>query len=99
MSKMCLHDPFGHIKHKLWPKEGSKIVNSILDDQKLGISLIFLRASGVPHTVGKISMRDTTLLETSPQSEVCTQSYELPKSWKYKFKEFWDSNLGCPETK
>jgi hypothetical protein len=22
MSKMGLHDPFGHFKHKLWPKEG-----------------------------------------------------------------------------
>jgi len=22
MSKMGLHDPFGHLKHKLWPKEG-----------------------------------------------------------------------------
>ncbi len=22
MSKMGSHDPFGHIKHKLWPKEG-----------------------------------------------------------------------------
>jgi hypothetical protein len=22
MSKMDLHDPFGHLKHKLWPKEG-----------------------------------------------------------------------------
>jgi hypothetical protein len=21
MSKMGLHDPFGHFKHKLWPKE------------------------------------------------------------------------------
>jgi hypothetical protein len=21
MSKMGLHDPFGHLKHKLWPKE------------------------------------------------------------------------------
>jgi hypothetical protein len=29
MSKMGLHDPFGHLKHKLWPKEGSgvKLVN------------------------------------------------------------------------
>jgi hypothetical protein len=25
MSKMGSHDPFGHFKHKLWPKEGSKI--------------------------------------------------------------------------
>jgi len=24
MSKMGLHDPFGHMKHKLWPKEGSE---------------------------------------------------------------------------
>jgi len=23
MSKMGLHDPFGHFKHKLWPKEES----------------------------------------------------------------------------
>jgi len=22
MSKMCLHDPFGNLKHQLWPKEG-----------------------------------------------------------------------------
>jgi hypothetical protein len=25
MSKMGLHDPFGHLKHKLWPKEGLSI--------------------------------------------------------------------------
>jgi hypothetical protein len=25
MSKMGLHDSFGHLKHKLWPKEGSGI--------------------------------------------------------------------------
>ncbi len=25
MSKMGLHDPFGYLKHKLWPKEGSKV--------------------------------------------------------------------------
>jgi hypothetical protein len=25
MSKMGLHDPFGYLKHKLWPKEGSGI--------------------------------------------------------------------------
>jgi hypothetical protein len=24
MSKMDLHDPFGHVKHKLWPKEGPR---------------------------------------------------------------------------
>jgi hypothetical protein len=25
MSEMGLHDPFGHMKHKLWPKEGPEI--------------------------------------------------------------------------
>jgi hypothetical protein len=25
MSKMRSHDPFGHLKHKLWPKEGPGI--------------------------------------------------------------------------
>jgi hypothetical protein len=34
MSKMGLHDLFGHLKHKLWPKEGyveSQISNLTLD--------------------------------------------------------------------
>jgi hypothetical protein len=25
MSKMASHDPFGYLKHKLWPKEGPKV--------------------------------------------------------------------------
>jgi hypothetical protein len=25
MSKMWSHDPFGHLKHKLWPKERSRV--------------------------------------------------------------------------
>jgi hypothetical protein len=25
MSKMGSHDPFGHLKHKLWPNEGPKV--------------------------------------------------------------------------
>ncbi len=33
MSKMGSHDPFGHLKHKLWPKEKARnqIDNLILD--------------------------------------------------------------------
>ncbi len=38
---MGLHDPFGYLKHKLWPKEGS------------GIVVITLCVGGVLHTVGK----------------------------------------------
>jgi hypothetical protein len=40
----------------------------------LGIDSIPLRAGGVWHTIGKLSTRATTLLETSTQSEVYTQS-------------------------
>jgi hypothetical protein len=36
MSKMGLHDPFGHLKHKLWPKEGSK-VNWLFDSRPLKV--------------------------------------------------------------
>jgi hypothetical protein len=39
-----------------------------------------LHVGGVRHTVGKFSMRATTLLKISFQSEVWTQSYEPPKS-------------------
>jgi hypothetical protein len=60
MSKMSLHDPFGHLTHKLWPKEGS------------GITPISLHASGVLHNVENILMKATTLLQTSSQLEVYT---------------------------
>jgi hypothetical protein len=29
MFKMGSHDPFGHLKHKLWPKEGSGVKSPI----------------------------------------------------------------------
>jgi hypothetical protein len=45
------------------------------------------------HTLGKISMRATTLLETLSQSKVCTQSYKAPKSRESQLWEFRDSHL------
>jgi hypothetical protein len=36
--------------------------NLILDQKKLGIDPIYLAARGVPHIVGKLLMRATTLL-------------------------------------
>jgi hypothetical protein len=60
MFKMGSYDPFGYLKHKLWPKEGSRI------------TLISLCVGGVPHIVEKISTKATTLLRTSSPLEVCT---------------------------
>jgi hypothetical protein len=46
-----------------------------------------------PHIVGKILIRAITLLYTSPQLEVYTQSYGPPKVRECQFREFRDSNL------
>jgi len=68
MSKMSSHYSFGHLKHKLWPKEGPgvKLAVSLTPDQKTsGINQIYLATDDVPHTVGKPSTRSTTLLQTA----------------------------------
>jgi hypothetical protein len=64
MFKMGLHDPFGHLKHKLWQKErlGVKIGNLTFDHKKLGIDLTFMRVGGMQHAVGKFLTRTATLL-------------------------------------
>jgi len=76
---MGSHRPFGHLKHKLWPKE------------RLEIELISLHAGSVRHVVGKLSTRAITLLQTSSQFEVCTQSYGAPKSRESQNKKLF----GC----
>jgi hypothetical protein len=36
----------------------------------------------MPHAFKKLSKRATTLLQITPRSEVCSQSYGAPKSWE-----------------
>jgi hypothetical protein len=43
-------------------KVGSQIGNLTPDHKKLGIDPTRMRAGGVPHTIGKISTKVTTLL-------------------------------------
>jgi hypothetical protein len=57
--------------------------------------LIPLHAGGMPHIIGKLLTKET-LLQTSPQSEVCTQNYGTLKSRVSQFWEFRDSHLGVP---
>jgi hypothetical protein len=92
---MGSHCSFGHLKHKLRPKEGpgvktgSQIANLTPDQKKSGIDPIYLAAGDVPHIVGKLSMRATTLLQTASRSEVCLQSYAASKSresWLAQFR-------------
>ncbi len=48
MFKMGSHCSFGHLKHKLWPKEGP------------GIDPIYLAVDNMPNTVGKLLMKATS---------------------------------------
>jgi len=98
MSKMGFHNSFGHLNHKLWPKEGLrvKLTISFMTIKKSGIDPISMRVGGVQHTVEKLSTRAITLLQTSPSSEVCTQRYGPPKSQESQLCKFRDSHLGVP---
>jgi len=53
----------------------------------------------VRHTFGKLSTRATTLLQTASRSEVCSQSYGVPKSRESQLAQFRDSHSGVPGEK
>jgi hypothetical protein len=72
----------------------SQIGNLTSDHQKSRIAPISSQANGTRHTVGRFSTRATTLLETSSQLKVYTQSYGPPKSWKSQLWEFQDFQVG-----
>jgi hypothetical protein len=65
-------------------KVKSQIHNLIPDHKKLRIDPIPLREGGVRHTVGKLSTKVTSFLETSSQSEVCTRSYKPAKLQEFQ---------------
>jgi hypothetical protein len=80
-------------------KARSQISNLTLDHKTSGIDPIYLFANNVPHTIGNLSTRATTLLWTAPRSEVCSQSYGAPKSRESPLAQFRDSHLGVPGEK
>jgi hypothetical protein len=75
-------------------KAGSQIDNLTPDHKKLRIAPISYFAGGVRCTIEKLSTKAITLLHTSFQLKVCTQSYGLSKLRKSQFWEFRDSHLG-----
>jgi hypothetical protein len=72
----------------------SQIANLTPDQKKLGIDPIYLAVDNLPHTIGKFSTRATTLLQTTPRSKICSQSYGAPKSRESLLAQFRDSHLG-----
>jgi hypothetical protein len=75
-------------------RAGSQIASLTPDQKKSGIDPIYLAADDVPHTVGKLSTRVTTLLQTTLRSEVCSQSYAAPKSLEFRLAGCRDSRAG-----
>jgi len=80
-------------------KVGSQTDNLTSDHQKSGIDRTPVRVDKVRHTVGKLSRRATSLLQTLFQSKVWAESYELPKFREFKLGQFRDSILGIPGKK
>jgi hypothetical protein len=72
-------------------RAGSRTISLTPDHKKSRIDPIYLVAGGVPHIVGKLSTRATTLLWTALQSKVCSQSYGAPKSRESQLAGFRDS--------
>jgi len=80
-------------------KVESQIASLTPDHKKSRIDPIYLASGGVPHTVGKLSTRATTLLQIASRSKVYLQSYGAPKLRKSHLGRFWDSHLGVPGEK
>jgi len=97
---MASHEPFRHLQHKLWSKEGPRVKLAIWLPTTKSRQLTRSRCVQVEcDTVGKLLRRATNFLETSSQSEVWAGSYELPKSRESKPGQFQDSSLGVPGIK
>jgi hypothetical protein len=75
-------------------RAGSQIGNLTLDHKKSEIDPIYLAADNVSHTVGKLSTRATTLLQTTLRSEVYLQSFGAPKLWESWLAGFRESHAG-----
>jgi hypothetical protein len=80
-------------KYRKWPRIGHLDICSPSYGQKKGrvINLFSTSDSSVRHGVGKISMRATTLVQTSLQLDSAVGSYGRPK-----FRESSRDNFGTP---
>jgi hypothetical protein len=77
-------------------RAGSRTGSLTPDHKTSGIDPIYLAADRVPHIVGKLSTRATTLLQTALRSKVCLQSYAASKSRESWLAQFRDSHAGVP---
>jgi hypothetical protein len=88
---MDLHDPFEHLKHKLWPKEGPGI--------KLAIWLLTTKSRESPRFLGVQVAYDIPLKISWQGLQLCFRPHlnGPTKSRESKKWEFRDSHLGVPK--
>jgi hypothetical protein len=78
----------------------STTISSLTPDHKMsGIHSASMHAGGVQRTVGKLSMRATTLFQTLSWLKVWTQNYSPTKLWEFQPWQFRDSPFGVPGQK
>ncbi len=92
---MGSYDSFEHLKHKLWPKDGSGIKLTIwFSTTKSWESPQFPRLQVMCDIPLKSFQQGLQLLFQTSQSKVCTQNYGPPKSRESQLWEFRNSHLG-----
>jgi hypothetical protein len=107
MSKMGLHDPFGYLKHRLWPKERPKVKLKVwfptIKSQESSWFLCMQVACNISLENSQWGLQlclrphlNRRFAHKVMGSEVCIQSYGAPKSQKSQLWEFRDSHLRVP---
>jgi len=98
---MGSHCSFGHLKHKLWPKEGSRVKLSVwlptIKSQKSTWFTCLQMACDI--LLKKLLMKATTFLWTASWSEVCSHSYGGSKVAGVPTWVISGLSLGSSETK
>jgi len=69
-------------------RAGSQTTSLTPDQNKSGIDPIYLATENLRHTIGNLSMRATTLLQTALRSEVYLQNYGAPKLRESRWRNF-----------
>jgi len=105
MSKMGSHDPFGHLKHKLWPKEMPRVK---LPRVKLAIWLPTTKSQestwfpcvqvvyNIPLESSWHNFASDFISIKGLHTKLWGPKIVALKSWESQFWEFWDSHLGVP---
>jgi hypothetical protein len=88
MSKMGLHDPFGHLKHKLWPKDGPGVK----------LAVWFLTTKSQESTrFPCVQVACNMMLKSSRQGlQLCFRPH---LNWMFECKVMGPQSRGNPKTK